>query len=324
MHSISHQFRTIHQIFPPSSPIEHHRSNQSTNLCPKCHRKHVAAACDQKLCRSDCMSMGGCSYRDHPRSTPSIPATTHINSSHSQCTHPVDFEFTPDESPLSPQDFLSPIQTQHSSTPAIVVSQPQSIPSNSQPSLATPFDSTARFMHYTTLNSPYNTSIRAEAAKASARLNAHSRKANAIKAKTTISAFVWETKEQPLAQQYQSCLADGHFVINEDFLSVVGLASKGTTFHFYYYNLREWQVVQERFSIPVSKLQKRDGVLVVMIKVPSVKALEGVDELLGPINGSGSSEVSISEQRCQFKEERNQDLIALGRKLQMDYETTSS
>jgi hypothetical protein len=271
------------------------------------------------------MSMGGCSYRDHPRSTPSsIPATTHINPSRSQCTHPVDFEFTPDESPLSPQDFLSPVQTQHSSTPAIVVSQPQSIPSNSQPSLATPFDSTARFTHYTTLDSPYDASIRAEAAKASARLNAHSRKANAIKAKTTISAFIWETKEQPLAQQYQSCLADGHFVINEDFLSVVGLASKGTTFHFYYYNLREWQVVREGFSIPVSKLQKRDGVPVVMIKVPSVKAPEGVDELLGPINGSDLSGVSISEQRRRFKEERNQDLIALGRKLQTDYETTSS
>jgi hypothetical protein len=147
---------------------------------------------------------------------------------------------------------------------------------------------------------------------------------NAIKAKMTISAFVWETKEQPLAQKYQSCLADGHFIINEDFLSVVGLASKGMTFHFYYYNLWEWQVVQEGFSIPVSKLQKRDGVPVVMIKVPSVKALEGLDKLLGPINGSGSSEVSISKQRHWFKEEQNEDLIALGWKLQTDYETTSS
>jgi hypothetical protein len=167
-------------------------------------------------------------------------------------------------------------------------------------------------------------SICAEAAKASACLNAHSRKANTIKAKTTISAFVWETEERLLAQQYQSCLADGHFLINEDFLSAVGLSSKGMSFHFYYYNLREWQVVWEGFSIPVSKLQKHDRVPVVMIKVPSVKVPEGLDELLGLINGSSFSGVSISEQRRRFKEERNQDLIALGWKLQADHEATSS
>jgi hypothetical protein len=147
------------ETLPPSSPVEHHRLNPSANLCPKCHRKCIAAACDRKLCRSDCISMGGCSYRDHPRSTPSssIPTTTHIAPSRSQCTRPVDFESASNEPPLSPEDFLIPVQsTQPSSTPDIVISQAVTTLSNSQPSLATPFESAAHFTHFTSLDLPYD------------------------------------------------------------------------------------------------------------------------------------------------------------------------
>jgi hypothetical protein len=144
---------------------------------------------------------------------------------------PVDFDFqTLTDIEIEAAPFL---QTPIASTPFFQTPAP-SFPETPAPVLP---PSQTLFKYFMPLATPYADPVQSEAVKADTRYTAHARQANAIKAKTPVSVLVWETDERLLPQHYQPCLADSHFVINEDFLKAVGLPPNVVVLHFYYFNL---------------------------------------------------------------------------------------
>jgi hypothetical protein len=264
-------------------------------MCVQCHKRRPAARCDNKMCKADCIANGGCSYRDHPMGQAPLPSPsiTQLPRTVSQCTKPVEDE-----------DITSAFDSHHPNNPS---SSPSSSPSPASLSLTQPALNPG-FRFFT----PLSQGLIAGDSRLNNHLAARSRKANALKAKTTISTFLWEMDALPLAQIFQSSLADGHFVIDEVFLNSVGLPSDTSILHFYSYRTDAWQIVRIGFAISISKLLKQDDIPVVMLKLPAVKAPQGLHSILPSkeLPSSHSLTPSLAEQRRLFKQERNTAFIA--------------
>jgi hypothetical protein len=134
-----------------------------------------------------------------------------------------------------------------------------------------PAPSPVRFQFTTPINEfVLNNEAQAETLRSAARIEAKTRKSNAIKAQTTVLAYLWQTPDFPTGELYQSALADGHFVLDAAFLDYMGLMPPYPRLHVFLFNIREWTGVTVGFSIPLSRLMRRDSNPVIMLRLAGI------------------------------------------------------